>query len=157
MQLQLDFWQYEAQLSRWEEGGRALLYDPIRRRKVSFTPEEWLRQLVLQYLLKAKNYPPGLMRTEVGLTLNGMPRRCDIVVFDRQLRPWLLVECKSPKIPLAQSTFEQVARYNLVFQAPFLAITNGTTTFCAHLNHEHGTFHFLPDFPHYPPQARATP
>ncbi len=150
MRLQLDFWQYEARLRRWEEGGHALLYDPIRRRKVAFTPEEWLRQLVLQYLLNAKSYPPGLMRTEVGLTFNGMPRRCDIVVFDRQLRPWLLVECKSPKIPLAQSTFEQVARYNLVFQAPFLAITNGTATFCAHLNHEQGTFLFVSDFPDYP-------
>ncbi len=150
MLLQLDFWTYRMQLRRSEKDGQALVFDPIRRKHVAFTPEEGLRQLVVQYLLNARQYPASHIRVEIGLTLNGMPRRCDIAVFDPQLQPWLLVECKSPKVPLTQAAFEQVARYNLTFQAPFLAITNGEATFCAHLDSEHGSFAFLNDFPEYP-------
>lgn len=152
MLLQLDFLQYSAQLRRSEAAGQAVVFDPIRRKNVVLTPEEWLRQLVLQYLLRTKGYPPSHIRIEIGLIINGMPRRCDIVVFDPQLRPWLLVECKSPRIPLTQAAFEQVARYNLAFQAPYLAITNGAATFCARLAHGQGTFAFLADFPDYPAQ-----
>ncbi len=149
MQLQLDFWQYRAHLRRTSTEGGVLVFDPVRRKHVVLTPEEGVRQLVLQYLLHAKGYPPSRIRVEIGLTFNGMMRRCDIAVFDPQLRPWLLVECKSPKVALAQAAFEQVARYNLVFQAPFLAITNGETTYCAQLDHLNQSFAFLPDFPDY--------
>ncbi len=152
MLLQLDFLQYSTHLRRSETAGQTLVFDPVRRKNVVLTAEEWLRQLVVQYLLHAKSYPSSHIRIEIGLTLNGMPRRCDIAVFDPQLRPWLLVECKSPKTPLSQAAFEQVARYNLAFKAPYLAITNGIATFCAHLDHSRSTFTFLADFPDYPMQ-----
>ncbi|MCS7036484.1 MAG: type I restriction enzyme HsdR N-terminal domain-containing protein [Saprospiraceae bacterium] len=157
MLLQLDFWTYHSRLRRSEKDGQVFVFDPIRRKHVTLTPEEGLRQLVVQYLLHTKQYPPSHIRVEIGLLLNGMPRRCDIAVFDPHLQPWLLVECKSPKVPLTQTTFEQVARYNLTFRAPFLAITNGEATFCAQLDSEHGAFAFLNDFPEYPLQNAQKP
>jgi hypothetical protein len=78
-----------------------------------------------------------------------MPRRCDILVFDAQLKPWLLVECKSPKVPLAQAVMEQAARYNLSLGVPYLCITNGVQTACSRLEPEKSAFQFLTDFPEY--------
>jgi hypothetical protein len=90
------------------------------------------------------------MRVEIGLTVNGMPRRSDVVVYDRGVQPWLVVECKSPKVALTQAVFEQAARYNMQFKAPFLCVTNGMATFCCALDFEQGTFRYLEDFPVFP-------
>ncbi|MBK9338501.1 MAG: type I restriction enzyme HsdR N-terminal domain-containing protein [Lewinellaceae bacterium] len=109
------------------------------------------------YLLEVKAYPANRIRSEIGLTLNGMPRRCDIAVFDAALQPWLLVECKSPKVPITQATFEQVARYNLQFRAPFLAVTNGLATYSAALDFEQEAVAFLPDLPDYPGSGERSP
>lgn len=149
MLLQLDFLQFEPALRLQTDGEARWVYDPIRRKYVALTPEELLRQLVLLYLLNAKKYPAQRIRSEIGLTLNNRPKRCDIAVFDRALVPWLVVECKSPKVPLTQASFEQAARYNLQFRAPFLAVTNGLSTFCCALDLDAGSFSFLPDFPEY--------
>lgn len=149
MLLQLDYLQFEPALRISTRGNSTLVFDPIRRKHVVLTPEELLRQLVLTYLLEVKAYPTSRIRSEIGLTLNNRPKRCDIVVFDAALQPWLLVECKSPKVALNQSTFEQVARYNLQFKAPFLAITNGLATYSCALDFEQEQFSFLADFPDY--------
>lgn len=113
------------------------------------TPEELLRQMILQYLLETKKYPANRIRVEIGIEWNGLKKRCDIVVFDPQLRPWLLLECKSPKVALNQSVFEQAARYNLRLQAPFLAISNGLSSYCAGLDFEKQSFEYLAEFPEY--------
>jgi Type I restriction enzyme R protein N terminus (HSDR_N) len=146
--LQLDFLQYQSavQLKKTADGHE--IFDPIRRKWLVLTPEEMLRQLVLQYLLLAKNYPHQRIRTEIGITVNDMARRCDIVVFDQAVNPWLLVECKSPKVPLSQSVVEQATRYNLSLSVPFLAVTNGLHTACFELpNATNKFFQTLPDFP----------
>ncbi len=147
MLLELDFLKHQPAL-RWHEtpAGKQL-FDPIRRKNVAATPEELLRQLVLQYLLEEKRYPAGRIRVEMGLTVNELQKRCDVLVFDSGLRPWLLVECKSPKVALTQGVFEQVARYNLPLQVPFLAVTNGLATAVAGLDFGAGGFQFLGDFP----------
>ncbi|TNE61012.1 MAG: type I restriction enzyme HsdR N-terminal domain-containing protein [Bacteroidetes bacterium] len=151
MLLQLDFLQFEPDLKLSSAGeGTKLIFDPIRRKHVVLTPEELLRQLVLQYLLQVKEYPANRIRSEVGLVLNQRPKRCDIAVFDTQVRPWLIIECKSPKVALRQATFEQVAVYNLQFRAPFLAVTNGLATFSCALDFDESSFSFLPDLPDYP-------
>ena len=106
--------------------------------------------MVLLYLLYHKHYPANRIRVEIGIQVNGLTKPCDIVVFDADVKPWLLVECKSPKVALAQSTFEQAARYNMHLQAPFLAITNGLATFCCSLNLTEKSFAYLPDFPDWP-------
>ena len=147
--LQLDFLQFEPALRITKSGDTSWVFDPIRRKQIVLTPEELLRQLVLHYLLETKKYPANRIRIEIGLLLNTRPKRCDLVVFDAQLRPWLVVECKSPKVPLTQATFEQVARYNLQLRAPFLAVTNGLSTFSCALDFEQSSFSFLGDFPEY--------
>ncbi len=113
------------------------------------TPEELLRQMFLLYLLEGKKYPANRIRVEIGIEWNGLKKRCDVVIFDTQLRPWLLLECKSPKVALDQTTFEQAARYNMRLRAPFLAITNGLSTYCAGLDFEKQSFEYLAEFPDY--------
>lgn len=131
-------------------GDAAFVFDPIRRKEVALTPEELLRQLVLLYLLEEKKYPAHRIRSEVGIQVNGMSRRCDLVVFDAGVNPWLLVECKSPKVALSQQTFEQAARYNLSLRAPFLVVTNGLNTYCSALDFNQERFEYLEQLPDYP-------
>ncbi|MBV6439628.1 MAG: restriction endonuclease subunit R [Haliscomenobacteraceae bacterium CHB4] len=147
--LQLDFLQFQPKLRLSRSGEKTFVYDPIRRKDVALIPEELLRQLVLQFLLEVKNYPANRIRVEAGFTLNGLQKRSDIIVFDAAIKPWLLVECKSPKVPLTQATFEQAARYNLQWQAPFLAVTNGLATFCCSLDFEKQAFEYLGDLPDF--------
>lgn len=147
MLLQLDFLQFRPQLRLTRSGDKTFVFDPIRRKDVALIPEELLRQLVLLYLLEVKKYPANRIRVEAGFTLNGLQKRSDIIVFDPAVKPWLLVECKSPKVPLTQATFEQAARYNLQWQAPFLAVTNGLSTFCCALDFERQEVEYLKDLP----------
>jgi len=149
MLLQLDFLQFQPKLRLSKSGEKTFVFDPIRRKDVALIPEELLRQLVLLYLLEVKNYPASRVRVEAGFTLNGLQKRSDIIVFDTDVKPWLLVECKSPKVPLTQATFEQAARYNLQWRAPFLAVTNGLATFCCHLDFENQGFEYLGDLPDF--------
>ncbi len=149
MQLELDFLQFQPMLRLSRSGSAQWVFDPVRHKKVVLTPEELLRQLVVLYLLEYKQYPRQRMRVEMGLTVNGLAKRSDIVVFDHAMAPWLIVECKSPKVPLTQATFEQAARYNIPLQAPYLAITNGLSTFCCAIRHSEGAFEFLSDFPEW--------
>ncbi len=149
MLLQLDFLQFQPKLRLSKSGEKTFVFDPVRRKDVALIPEELLRQLVLLYLLEIKNYPANRIRVEAGFTLNGLQKRCDLIVFDADVKPWLFVECKSPKVPLTQTTFEQAARYNLQWQAPFLAVTNGLATFCCALNFEKQAFEYLNDLPDF--------
>lgn len=149
MLLQLDFLQFEPHLKLSQRESARLVFDPIRRKHVVLTPEELLRQLVLHYLLEFKAYPASRIRSEIGLTLNNRPKRCDIAVFDQNLQPWLIIECKSPKVSLTQAAFDQLARYNLQFRAPYLAVTNGLATYCCALDFEQESYAFLEDFPEY--------
>lgn len=126
------------------------MYDPIRRKEIVLIPEELVRQLILCHLVEQKQYPVNRIRVEIGIELNGLQKRCDIVVYDAAIQPWLVVECKSPKVPVNQKVFDQVARYNLRLQAPFVAVTNGLSTWCARLDFEEKSFEYLPDLPDFP-------
>ncbi len=149
MLLTLDFLQYQPKLRLSRSAENTFVYDPIRKKDVVLQPEELLRQLVLLYLLEEKKCPAHRIRSEIGIEVNGLKRRCDIVVFDLELNPWLVVECKSPKVRLTQASFEQAARYNMSLKAPFLAVTNGLATYCAALDFENASFEYLPDFPDF--------
>ena len=150
MLLELDLLQFQPRLRLSKSAESAFVFDPIRRKEVALTPEELLRQLVLLYLLEEKKYPAHRIRSEVGIEVNGLRRRCDVVVFDAAVKPWLLVECKSPKVALDQRVFEQAARYNLRLRAPFLVVTNGLTTYCSTLDFEQERFEYLNAMPDYP-------
>lgn len=107
-----------------ESQGRQEVFDPVRRRWVALTPEEWVRQCAIQRLHREGGYPLEVMQVEGAITLNGMTRRCDIVVY-REGCPWMIVECKKCEIPITQRVCDQACRYNTVLRVPYLLLTNG--------------------------------
>ena len=110
------------------------ILDIIRRRYVALTPEEGVRQAVIRYLHDKKGYPLELMQVEGAIMLNGMTRRCDIVVYDVSVRPYIIVECKNESVALSQKVLDQACRYNLVLQVPYLWLTNGVQQVCCHVD-----------------------
>jgi hypothetical protein len=147
MFLQIDLIRYQSDLQVSEAGSVKRIFDPIRRKHLVLTPEELLRQLVLQDLLQRKAIPRSRIRVEHTIRFNERSHRCDIVVFDRTARPWLLIECKSAKVPLTQKTFEQSARYNMALHVPYIAITNGLNTVCCAINEAGESWRYLEDWP----------
>lgn len=123
------------------------IYDPLRRKCVIITPEEWVRQNFVAYLINQLHYPAPLMANEVSLTLNNTRRRCDTVVFDRHARPWMIVEYKAPDVPVTQQVFDQIARYNMVLGAPYLTVSNGLRHFCLETAPMPRYLSSLPPFP----------
>ena len=101
------------------------VFDAIRKKWLLLTPEEWVRQHILQYLLLTKKYPASLIAIEKEIKLAGLKKRCDIVVYNRKSEPWMIIECKEINVPLSNKTIEQILRYHLVLPCKFLVITNG--------------------------------
>jgi type I site-specific restriction endonuclease len=116
---------------------------------VLLTPEEWVRQHVLHYLHHEKGVPLGLMAVEQGIKLNGMQRRCDIVIYNTDGQPVMIVECKAPTVNITQDVFDQIARYNLVLKVGYLLVTNGIQHISSHINHDTSSYYFLPDIPDF--------
>lgn len=110
------------------EGGQQQIFDPLRKQWLRLSPEEWVRQNFVQYLLQVLHYPAALIAIEKELVLNGMKRRFDLLIFDSLHQPWMLIECKATTVPLHPPVLEQVLRYNIAIAVPFLVITNGTET-----------------------------
>jgi len=131
-----------------KQNGTVMIFDIVRKKYVVLTPEEWVRQHVVHYLVEKKGYAISRVAVEREIELYGLKRRFDIVVFDRSGNPWLLVECKAPAVALTQKVFDQVFRYNLTLAAPYVAITNGVRHFCGYMNQEND-FCFLDDFPEF--------
>ena len=107
------------------EGNGWAIYDPVRRMYVALTPEEWVRQSLLNYLLGYRGYPAGLMAVERLVEVNRQPQRADVVAYSRRAIPYLLVGCKAPSVPIDRAVLEQAARYNAVLRARYFAVTNG--------------------------------
>lgn len=142
----LSFPPFDYRLKR--QGDTPFIYDVIRRRFVTLTPEEWVRQHLVHYLIRHKACPSGLIALEKEIDLYGRPQRFDVVVYSRQGNPWLLVECKAPSVPLTSRVFDQAFRYNLALAAPYVAVTNGIRHHCLRL--DAGTAPvFLDDFPQF--------
>jgi hypothetical protein len=127
------------------EGDR--VWDPLRRKWLVLTPEEWVRQHVLGHLMQDLGCPAALLSLEHTVSLNGLTKRADVVVHDRAGKPLLLVECKAPHIPMDRKVFEQAARYNLVFRVRYLLVTNGLVHYCCRLDLDTGVVEFLPKVP----------
>lgn len=132
-----------------EVGGRREVYDIVRQRFVALTPEEWVRQHVIHRLHHELGYPLELMQVEGAITLNGMTRRCDIVVYDAQVRPLIIVECKQEQVALTQKVIDQACRYNIVLQVPYLCLTNGPETLCCQVDFAEKRLISIPDLPKY--------
>jgi hypothetical protein len=123
------------------------IFDCVRKKYVALTPEEAVRQNIILYLANVRNYPVSLMRVEVSMKLNGMQKRCDILMYGRNRSPLLMVECKAESVKISQSIFNQLSRYNLVFKVPYLVATNGTDTYCCKVNFKTQSYEFLNEIP----------
>lgn len=132
---------------RDNEGHREV-FDPVRRRWVALTPEEWVRQCTLQRLHDEGGYPLEVMQVEGAIALNSMTRRCDIVVY-RDGQPWMIVECKKSDIPLTQKVCDQACRYNSVLRVPYLLLTNGRQEVVVETDFVNGCLKKIPGFPRW--------
>jgi len=109
-----------------QEGGKEIIFDPLRKRWLMLTPEEWVRQNFVQYLIREKKYPAALIAMEKVIRLGELKKRFDILVYDRNHRPWMMIECKSPSIKMDESVLHQLLRYHISVQTGYLVITNGS-------------------------------
>jgi hypothetical protein len=125
------------------------IFDEIRKKFILLTPEEWVRQHVVQYFLQQKKYPKSLVNVEKLLKINGLVKRYDVVIFNPDGSIFLLVECKAPEIKIAQNTFDQIARYNLTMKAEFLMVTNGHNHYFCQMDFENKKYSFLNELPDY--------
>ena len=132
-----------------QKEGKPFIFDIIRRQYVALTPEEWVRQHFVHFLIGTKGYPQSLMANEVQLKLNGMSRRCDTVAYDRTLRPRVIVEYKAPTVNITQQVFDQICRYNMVLQVDYLIVSNGLAHYCCKVDNTTHTYTFLKDIPSY--------
>jgi hypothetical protein len=125
----LDFSKIELKLRRAE--GKTMVFDPVRKKWLVLTPEEHVRQHILQLFIEQMKYPAGLLSVEKTISVGGMSKRFDIVVYDREHQPWMLVECKAPDVPVTEKTLHQLLNYQSVIQGRYWLLTNGHNTFCA--------------------------
>ena len=132
-----------------DQNGQLTLFDVIRKKTIVITPEEWVRQHFVQYLINQKNYPKALIKLEGGHKLHGMARRSDIVVHSPAGEKILLVECKAPSVAIDQKTFDQVARYNIVHKVRLLAVTNGLQHYYCRIDFENRVYKFIEELPGY--------
>jgi hypothetical protein len=132
-----------------EANGQLTLFDELRKKTIIITPEEWVRQHFVQYLINQKHYPKTLMRLEGGLSFNGMARRTDIVVFNPAGQKILMVECKAPSVSINQKVFDQIARYNMTHKVSLLAVSNGLQHYYCHIDHQQSAYNFIADLPDY--------
>jgi hypothetical protein len=130
-------------------GGKIHIFDPIRKKFLVLTPEEWVRQNFLLYMMYVLGFPQGLLAVEYGLELNGLKRRCDILSFDKTGNPRLIVECKAATVKITQKTFTQIATYNLKLQVDFLIVTNGLNHYCCLMDYINNTYQFLEELPDF--------
>lgn len=138
---------YDAKVKKSD--GKVLIFDGVRKKYVVLTPEEWVRQHVIHYLIIHRFYPKSLFRIESGLTFNKLQKRSDILVHDRKGKPWMLIECKSSDIKLSQRAFNQVAIYNMTIGAKYVAVSNGMVHYCCLAPGPGVDPQFLEEFPDF--------
>lgn len=132
-----------------EKDGKPFILDVIRRQYVALTPEEWVRQHFVHFLVGDRGFPHSLMANEVQLKFNGMSRRCDTVVYDRTLRPRVIIEYKAPTVNITRQVFDQICRYNMVLRVDYLIVSNGLVHYCCKVDYGTCDYTFLSEIPHY--------
>ncbi len=129
--------------------GKEEIFDDLRKKYLVLTPEEWVRQNFLRYLVEEKNYPVTVIAIEKGIKVNNMQKRFDTVVFNRNGKPLILVEFKSPKVSINQKVMDQISRYNLALKVDYLIISNGLVHYCCHIDNESGKVSFMDNIPDF--------
>ncbi|MGJ5643301.1 type I restriction enzyme HsdR N-terminal domain-containing protein [Formosa sp. S-31] len=125
------------------------IFDEIRKKFIVLQPEEWVRQHCVQYLIQVKGFPKSLINVEKELSVNNLKKRYDIVVFNPDGSIHLIVECKAPKVTIDQTTFDQIARYNLTLNGEYLMVTNGLNHYYCQMDFKAEAYNFLKDIPNY--------
>jgi hypothetical protein len=147
--IKLNLPEYSFRIQKSEKGIR--IFDSIRKKFVALTPEEWVRQNFIKYIIEEKKYLASLIAVETGLKYNRLKKRSDITVYDKNGNLWMIIECKAPEVKISQDTFQQVAVYNMSgkTKTKFLAVTNGLKHYCCEINYEKNKYDFLKDFPDF--------
>lgn len=138
---------FEMKLKRGENVLK--IFDPLRKKYVILTPEEYVRQHFVNWLTTYLHYPVSLTSNEIGIELNGTKRRCDTVVFNTDGYPMVIVEYKAPNIKITQKVFDQIVRYNMVLHARYLMVSNGMSHYCCLIDYDRNTYSFIPEIPDY--------
>ena len=144
---QLQFPSYSFRFKNSEN--KVAIFDEIRKKFIIITPEEWVRQHVVQFLLQDKKYPKSHINVEKLLKINDLNKRYDVVVYNPDGSIFILVECKAPEIKISQHTFDQIARYNMTLNAEYLMVTNGLNHYFCKMDYENEKYHFLTELPEY--------
>jgi len=139
--------QYEIKIS--EKCGKRMIFDFLRRKYVALTPEEWVRQHFVHYLVEHKGYPKGLIGNEIELQIGAKRLRCDTILYNKVARPQMIIEYKAPNIPLQQKVFQQISIYNLLLKVDYLIVSNGIQHYCCKMDYENQKCLFLEDIPDY--------
>ena len=129
--------------------GKTYILDILRRRFIALTPEEWVRQHFVHYLIEHKGYPAALMANEMSLSIGNKKLRADSVLYNRHLQPRMITEYKAPTIEITQKVFEQIAAYNLLLHVDYLVVSNGLQHYCCKIDYENNSYSFLRDIPNY--------
>ena len=125
--IKIDYPAYQPKIK--EQLGKEFIFDEIRKQWMMLTPEEWVRQNFLQYLIQVKKYPSSLIAVEKEIQLGELAKRFDIVVYDQNTQPWMIIECKEMEVALNEQVLNQALRYNITLNVPYIVITNGTHCF----------------------------
>lgn len=145
--IQLNLPDYPIRLSGTQE--HPTIFDILRRKYVALTPEEWVRQHFIHFLINQKNYPATLLANEIKLRVGNKTLRADSVLYDRELRPRMIVEYKAPHIPITQKVFDQISTYNMLLHVDYLVVSNGLQHYCCKMDYDNQKYLFLEDIPDY--------
>lgn len=132
-----------------DEEGNLKVYDILRKKYVSLTPEEFVRQNFVHWLISAHGYPASLMANEVEIRLNDTRKRCDTVIYGRECQPIMIIEYKAPDVEITQNTFDQIVRYNRELKAKYLVVSNGRANYCCVIDYVRDTYNFIRLIPEY--------
>lgn len=144
---QLNLPSYDFRIRR--EGQKQSIFDPVRKKFVGLTPEEWVRQHFMQFLIQEKGFPSSLMAVEKQIALNGKNFRFDLLVYRRSGEPYLIAEFKAPSVKISQETFDQVVRYNMSLKVKLVVVSNGINHYVCVIDYEKGAYSFLKEVPDF--------
>ena len=129
--------------------GTDFLFDSFRKKFVKLTPEEWVRQNFARFLIEERGFPAGRIVVEKSLIYNKLSKRCDLLIYDEEGKPLVMVECKAPGVKIIKETFDQIAVYNLEFKVRYLLVTNGLSHYAAEIDFDNRKVSFMEEIPHY--------
>lgn len=144
---QLNLPRYDIRIG--EQAGRRTILDVLRRKYVALTPEEWVRQHFVHFLIGHKGYPPALLTNEIELRSGSKRLRCDSVLYDSSLRPRMIIEYKAPTVAIQQKVFDQISVYNMLLHVDYLVVSNGLNHYCCRMDYANHRYVFLHEIPAY--------